>query len=86
MRRVRALAKVFHESSEILKLDELKLMQSVHENTDPWTGEARRKFTSMLDETATLFQRLSDNLFQISRELESSANNVERVREETERQ
>jgi len=61
-------------------------MQSVYENTDPWTGEARRKFTSMLDETATLFQRLSDNLFQISRELESSANNVERVREETERQ
>ncbi|MCE4051775.1 WXG100 family type VII secretion target [Bacillus sp. Au-Bac7] len=64
----------------------MKLMQSVHENTDPWTGEARRKFTSMLDETATLFQRLSDNLFQISRELESSANHVERVREETERQ
>ncbi len=40
----------------------------------------------MLDEAAVLFQRHSDNLYQISRELESAANDVDRVREEIERQ
>ncbi|WP_299093886.1 WXG100 family type VII secretion target [uncultured Metabacillus sp.] len=84
--KVRALAKVFQESSEELKVDEAKLMQSIHTNTATWTGEARKKFDSMLDEAAVLFQRHSDNLYQISRELESAANDVDRVREEIERQ
>jgi WXG100 family type VII secretion target len=84
--KVRALAKVFQESSETLKLDESKLIQSVHTNTATWTGEARKKFDSMLDEAGILFQRHSDNLYQISRELESAANDVDRVREEIERQ
>ncbi|QGQ47682.1 WXG100 family type VII secretion target [Metabacillus sediminilitoris] len=84
--KVRALAKVFQESSESLKIDESKLMQSVHTNTATWTGEARNKFDSVLDEAAVLFQRHSDNLYQISRELESAANEVDRVREEIERQ
>ncbi|GAB6258205.1 WXG100 family type VII secretion target [Peribacillus sp. N1] len=84
--KVRALTKVFQESSEELKLDESKLMQSIHTNTETWAGEARKKFDSILDEAAVLFQRHSDNLYQISRELESSANEVDRVREEIERQ
>lgn len=84
--KVRALTKVFQESSEELKLDESKLMQSIHTNTEKWAGEARKKFDSILDEAAVLFQRHSDNLYQISRELESAANDVDRVREEIERQ
>jgi WXG100 family type VII secretion target len=84
--KVRALAKVFQESSEALKVDESKLMQSAHTNTATWTGEARKKFDSVLDEASVLFQRHSDNLYQISRELESAANEVDRVREEIERQ
>jgi uncharacterized protein YukE len=83
--KVRALTKVFQESSE-LKLDESKLMQSIHTNTETWAGEARKKFDLILDEAAFLFQRHSDNFYQISRELESSANDVDRVREEIERQ
>ncbi|KKI93232.1 hypothetical protein WQ54_05175 [Bacillus sp. SA1-12] len=84
--KVRALAKVFQESSEELKVDQSKLMQSIHTNTETWSGEARKKFDSMVDEAAVLFQRHSDNLYQISRELESAANDVDRVREEIERQ
>jgi hypothetical protein len=39
--KVRALTKVFQEFSEELKLDESKLMQSIHTNTETWAGEAR---------------------------------------------
>ncbi|WP_264191597.1 WXG100 family type VII secretion target [Metabacillus litoralis] len=84
--QVRALARVFQESSETVKFDELKLKQSTHTNTEKWTGEARNKFDSLLDEAAVLFQRHSDNLYNISKELESAAYEVDRVREEIERQ
>ena len=75
--KVRALTKVYQESSEEL--------QSIHTNTEAWAGEARKKFDSILHEAAVLFQRHSDNLSN-SRELESPANDVDRVREEIERQ
>ncbi|MBA4536867.1 WXG100 family type VII secretion target [Bacillus aquiflavi] len=83
---VRALAREFQRSSENVKLDESKLMQSVHSNTEKWSGKARNKFDSALNEAKVLFQRHSDNLYEISRELESAANEVDRVKEEIERQ
>ncbi len=83
---VRALARVFQESSETLKTNESKLMQSIHTNVATWTGKSREKFDSVIEESAVLFQRHSDNLYEISRELESAANEVDRVREEIERQ
>lgn len=55
--KVRALTKVYQESSEEL--------QSIHTNTETWAGEARKKFDSILHEAAVLFQRNSDNLYQI---------------------
>lgn len=83
---VRALAREFQRSSENVKLDESKLMQSVHSNTEKWSGKARNKFDSALNEAKVLFQRHSDNLYEISRELESAANEVDSVKEEIERQ
>ena len=61
--KVSALTKVFQESSEELKLDESKLMQSIHTNTETWAGEARKKFDSMLHEAAVLFQRHIQTIF-----------------------
>ena len=83
---VRALAREFQRSSEDVKSEESKLMQSVHSKAEKWSGKARNKFDSALDEATVLFQRHSDNLYDISRELESAANEVDRVREEIERQ
>ncbi|MCK1994940.1 WXG100 family type VII secretion target [Peribacillus muralis] len=74
--KVRVLTKVFQESSEEIKLDESKLMQSVHTNTETWAGDARKKFDSILDEAAVLFQRHSDNLYQISREIRKRSKRV----------
>ncbi|MFJ5623184.1 hypothetical protein ACIQD3_10690 [Peribacillus loiseleuriae] len=57
-----------------------------HVHTATWTGKSREKFDSVVDESSVLFQRHSDNLYAISRELESAANEVDRVKEEIERQ
>ncbi|APH03505.1 WXG100 family type VII secretion target [Bacillus weihaiensis] len=84
--KVRDLASVFQKSSDAIKTDESKLMQSFQINTDSWSGEARTKFDALLDEAGVLFQRHSDNLYNISQELQSAAYEVDRVREEIERQ
>ncbi|AND37922.1 WXG100 family type VII secretion target [Cytobacillus firmus] len=83
---VRALARVFQTASDDIKTEEFKLKQSVQNHADEWKGKARDKFDSALEEAGVLFQRHSDNLYNISRELESAANEVDRVREEIERQ
>ncbi|WP_051404772.1 WXG100 family type VII secretion target [Bacillus cihuensis] len=77
---------MFQESSETLEINESKLIQSVHTDVATWTGKSRKKFDSVVDEASVLFQRHSDNLYSISRELESAANEVDRIREVVKRQ
>lgn len=83
---VRALAKVFQEASDSVKDEEAKLLQDINNNAATWSGKSRSKFDSAMDEAQILFQRHSDNLYDISRELEAAADSVDRVREEIERQ
>lgn len=84
--QVRALARVFQQASDSVKDQESKLVQETNEKAATWSGKARDKFDSAMDEAKILFQRHSDNLYDISRELEAAADSVDRVREEIERQ
>ncbi|WP_191559736.1 WXG100 family type VII secretion target [Metabacillus idriensis] len=83
---VRAMARVFQEASDTVKFNETNLMQAVDDKAATWSGKSRDKFDSALEEARVLFQRHSDNLYDISRELQSAADSVDRVREEIERQ
>ncbi|SFB99658.1 WXG100 family type VII secretion target [Bacillus sp. OV322] len=84
--QVRALAKTFAEASNDVKKQESKLIQDINEKAATWSGKSRDEFEANMDDTKALFQKHSDNLYEISRELEAAADSVDRVREEIERQ
>ena len=84
--RVGELAIEFSKASDSLKEKELKLKSAINSAGESWTGKSRQSFDAEMDEAYASFRRHADNLYLISKELESAATNVDRVREEIERQ
>ncbi|WP_243290994.1 WXG100 family type VII secretion target [Bacillus sp. FJAT-47783] len=85
-KHVRELAQDFYKASESIKEREENLKKNVRDEADTWSGKSRDKFNAIMEEASVAFQRHSDNLYEISKELEKAANEVDRVREEIERQ
>ncbi|WP_144593921.1 WXG100 family type VII secretion target [Priestia flexa] len=84
--QIRTLAKAFETASNAVKDEESKLLQDINAQAVTWSGKTREKFDSKMEEAKAFFQSHSDNLYEISLELEAAANSVDLVREEIERQ
>ncbi|MEI2356592.1 WXG100 family type VII secretion target [Mesobacillus zeae] len=82
----RELSRAFAEATMDAYEKQRKLLSDIQNYANDWSGKARDEFDALVNEVEVLFHHHITDLNDISNELLAAAGEIDRVREEIERQ